>query len=39
MQTKITVRRVGAEEWERLRVIRLRALADAPPGVLLTSTG
>ena len=30
MQTKITVRRVGAEEWERLRVIRLRALTDAP---------
>ena len=30
MQAEITVRRVRAEEWERLRAIRLRALADAP---------
>jgi ribosomal protein S18 acetylase RimI-like enzyme len=27
---EITVRRVRAVEWERLRLIRLRALADAP---------
>jgi len=27
---EVTVRRIRAEEWERLRVIRLRALADAP---------
>jgi len=30
MPAEITVRRVRAEEWERLRAIRLRALADAP---------
>jgi GNAT superfamily N-acetyltransferase len=30
MQATIAVRRVRAEEWERLREIRLRALADAP---------
>ena len=30
MQAEITVRRVRAEEWERLRATRLRALADAP---------
>ena len=30
MQAEITVRRIRAEEWERLRAIRLRALADAP---------
>ena len=30
MPAQITVRRVQAEEWERLRAIRLRALADAP---------
>src|SRR5262245_14939127 len=30
MQAEITVRRVRAEEWERLRTIRLRALSDAP---------
>ena len=30
MPAAITVRRVRAEEWERLRAIRLRALADAP---------
>src|SRR5262245_23589493 len=30
MRGEMTVRRVRAEEWERLRVIRLRALADAP---------
>src|SRR5262245_34574234 len=30
MQAKITGRRVRAEEWERLRAIRLHALADAP---------
>ena len=30
MQGEITVRRVRAEEWGQLRVIRLRALADAP---------
>jgi ribosomal protein S18 acetylase RimI-like enzyme len=30
MHAEITVRRVRAEEWERLRAIRLRALADAP---------
>jgi GNAT superfamily N-acetyltransferase len=27
---RIIVRRIRAEEWERLRAIRLRALADAP---------
>src|SRR5215470_13675348 len=30
MQAEITVRRVRAQEWEWLRVIRLRALADTP---------
>jgi len=30
MSAEITVRRIQAEEWERLRAIRLRALADAP---------
>src|SRR5262245_22889432 len=30
MQAEITVRRIQAEEWEWLRAIRLRALADAP---------
>jgi GNAT superfamily N-acetyltransferase len=30
MPGEITVRRVRASEWEQLRVIRLRALADAP---------
>ena len=30
MQAEITVRRVRAEEWERLRAIRLCALADTP---------
>jgi ribosomal protein S18 acetylase RimI-like enzyme len=30
MQAEITVRRIRAEEWEWLRAIRLRALADAP---------
>ena len=30
MPAEITVRRVRAEEWERLRETRLRALADAP---------
>src|SRR5437879_4398774 len=30
MPAQITVRRVQAEEWEQLRAIRLRALADAP---------
>ena len=30
MPAEITVRRIQAEEWERLRALRLRALADAP---------
>src|SRR5215467_11700539 len=30
MPGAITVRRIRAEEWERLRAVRLRALADAP---------
>ena len=30
MPAAITVRRVRVEEWERLRAIRLRALAPAP---------
>jgi hypothetical protein len=30
MHAEITVRRIRTEEWERLRAIRLRALADAP---------
>lgn len=30
MPAEITVRRVRTEEWQRLRAIRLRALADAP---------